>query len=280
MRTAVFTTTWNEAMRLPRWISHYGMAVGSENLWVIDDGSDDGSTERLGAVNVVRRLRERYDERARTALVNNFATDLLSRYDTVVYADVDELLVPVDGSAFGDWLERPHPAVVTAIGMDVMEVPGIDEPLDPMLPLLAQRRHARLNPTYCKPLVARVPILWRPGMHFSDAETAFDGLLLLHTRYAHRAAGLARLVQLRTVEIADSEVFATHWRVQDEAFTDVLDSAALADWRPLNADYLAFWERLLCERLASHPPNAVERIRDLWNNHPSWFTLPDGLRCG
>ena len=89
-----------------------------------------------------------------------------------------------------------------------MEVPGLDAPLDPARPLLVQRRHARLNPTYCKPLVTRAPIRWRPGLHFSDATTAFDDLLLLHTRYADRAQAVVRLAQLRTVDVAYQAAFS------------------------------------------------------------------------
>lgn len=154
-------------------------------------------------MNVVRRPRGVYDERERTRRVSLWATELLQRYDTVVYADADELLVPEDGSSLGEWLARPHPPTVTALGFDVLEIAGLDASLDATRPLLAQRRHARLNPTYCKPLVTRSPIRWRPGLHFSDAATTFDGLLLLHTRYADRVTAVARLAQLRTVQVAD-----------------------------------------------------------------------------
>ncbi|MBE7217135.1 MAG: glycosyltransferase family 2 protein [Caulobacteraceae bacterium] len=276
----VLTTVWNEAARLPRWIAHYGAAVGLENLFVEDDGSDDGSTDGLGAVNVIRRPRGVYDERERTARISAWASGLLGRYDTVIYADADELLVPADGASLREWLARPHPPTVTAIGLDVLDVPGVDAgPLDPTRPLLAQRGHARLNPTYCKPLVTRAPIRWRPGLHFSDAATAFDGLLLLHTRYADRAAAVARLAQLRTVDVADQALFSTHWQAADATITGVLDAAAQAPWRPFTAADRSAWEALLTARLAGAPPNAVNLIRHLWDEHPSWFTLPEGLRC-
>lgn len=279
MSACAITTVWNEAARLPRWIAHYGAAVGFENLLLEDDGSDDGSTADLGEVQVIRRSRGVYDERERTRRVSAWAADLLRRYDTVIYADADELLVPADGSTLGAWLRRPHPGVVTALGFDVMEVPGVDAPLNPRRPLLAQRRHARLNPTYCKPLVTRTPIRWRPGLHFSDAPTAFDGLFLLHTRYADRQAAIARLAQLRTVEVADQANFSFHWKASDAAVTDVLDAAAAAPWRAFTPADQAHWEALLSARLAGNPPNAVNLIRPLWDSHPSWFVLPAGLRC-
>ena len=279
VRACVISTVWNEAARLPRWIAHYGAAVGARNLFLFDDGSDDGGTDGLGEVNVIRRPRETYDERKRTARLNAWADELLKTYDTVIYADADELLVPSGGASLGEWLARPHPPTVTAIGFDVLEVAGVDAPLAPARPLLAQRRHARLNPTYCKPLVTRAPIRWRPGLHFSDADTAFDGLLLLHTRYADRAQAVARLAQLRTVDVAEQASFSSHWRAADSAITQALDAAATAPWRPFTPADQAHWEALLAARLAGHPPNAVNLIRSLWDEHPSWFVLPQGLRC-
>ncbi len=254
MSTCVISTVWNEAARLPRWIAHYGAAVGLQNLFLSDDGSDDGCTQELGPVNVIRRPRGVFDERERTTRLSAWADELLQRYDTVICADADELLVPADGSTLGEWLGRPHPPTVTALGFDVMEVPGLDTPLDPARPLLAQRRHARLNPTYCKPLVTRAPIRWRPGLHFSDATTAFDDLLLLHTRYADRAQAVARLAQLRTVEVADQAAFSFHWKAADSAITDVLDAAARAPWRALTPADARHWEALLQARLAGNPP--------------------------
>ena len=275
----VISTVWNETERLPRWLSHYGAAVGPENLFVVDDGSDDGSTDDIAPVNVVRWPRGRYDNRARVERVSALAAELLGRYRTVVYADCDEFLVPFDGSSLADWLRRDHPPTVTAIGLDVLEVPNADAAFDPARPLLSQRRRARLNPTYCKPLVTRTAIRWRPGFHFSDADVAFDDLLLLHTRYADRGLGLRRLVQLGGIEVEEPEIFATHWKAGAAAFTNVLDQAESAPWRPFEEADMRLWERLLAERLQGHPPNAVSLIRHLWDEHPSWFILPESLRC-
>jgi hypothetical protein len=53
-RIAAVTMAYNEAVFLPVWRRHYGAAVGEHNLFVLDHGSNDGSTDRLGAVNRVR----------------------------------------------------------------------------------------------------------------------------------------------------------------------------------------------------------------------------------
>ena len=278
MSACAITMVWNEAERLPRWIAHYGAALGRENLFVLDDGSDDGSTADLGPANVIRHARRPFDERARAEQLSRFATERLADYRTVVVCDVDELLIPFDGAPLAQALEAAAPEVVTAIGLDVMHKLDSEEPLHAEEPLLAQRRHARLNPTYCKPLVTRAPIRWRPGLHFSDHPIAFSGLLLLHLRYADLASGLARLAQLRQVEVLDQDVFSTHWRGEDAAFTSVLERADTAAYAELTRADIDVWEALLSARLEGSPPNAVERIRHLWDNHPSWFTLPDRLR--
>ena len=119
----------------------------------------------------------------------------------------------------------------------------------------------------------------RPGLHFSDGATAFDGLLFLHTRYADRAQAVARLAQLRTVNVADQATFSFHWKATDSAITDVLDAASHAPWRAFTPADGAHCEALLRKRLAGNPPDAVHLTRSLWDEHPSWFALPAMLRC-
>jgi len=37
------TMVFNERIFLPIWLAHYGVQFGYENLFIIDDGSNDGS---------------------------------------------------------------------------------------------------------------------------------------------------------------------------------------------------------------------------------------------
>ncbi len=54
VRTVAITMVRDERDMLPRWIRHYGNHVGLDHLIVIDDNSQDGSTD--GLLCTVHRL--------------------------------------------------------------------------------------------------------------------------------------------------------------------------------------------------------------------------------
>lgn len=274
METAAFTMVWNEAERLPRWLAYYGGELGRRNLFVLDDGSDDGSTESLHEVNVVRLPRKSaFDELSRVRLVSDFATGLLREFRTIIYSDVDEFIIPKDAGALGAALARSEVPTITTIGFDVMHRSALEPSLLPSIPIMAQRQHARFNATYSKPLVTKVPISWRPGFHFSDQPIAFDGLILFHTRYADLETGLRRLKQSRQVSITD-KLYTTHWNAPDEDFAAPLQRANNAKYQEFSPHSIDVWEDLMLKRLQASPQNAIALIRDLPDLHPSDYRFP------
>ena len=93
-RIAIMTMVYNESTNLPIWIGHYRRTAPSANLFVIDHGSDDGSTAPVSGVTRIPLPRGELDERDRTFLINSLQQGFLRYYDIVIYADCDELLVP------------------------------------------------------------------------------------------------------------------------------------------------------------------------------------------
>ena len=81
MKIAALTMVFNERHLLPIWVHHYGSAIGRENLYVVDDGSDDGSTSGLGDVKVMRRSRGLLDENKRVNMIGGIQAELLTRHD-------------------------------------------------------------------------------------------------------------------------------------------------------------------------------------------------------
>ena len=93
MKIAAITMAFDEPFFLPLWIRHYGEAFGYENLYVIDDGSTDGSAQGLGAANVMRRPRVPFDDQERADLISLIEIELLRTNDAVVYTDTDEFII-------------------------------------------------------------------------------------------------------------------------------------------------------------------------------------------
>lgn len=202
MHIAVMTMVRNESAGLPRWVDYYGSQVGPQNLIVIDDRSDDGSTGNLDAtvlhlpVRATGRQAHRrtagasYDPPAfrKTGLANKLAVALLEVFEAVVFTDVDEFIVP-DPRLYRDlrdFLEKkPDLDVVAPIGLNLTHVPSREPPLRHDAPMLAQRRFVKFMPNMCKPAIKRVPARWTAGTHGCEASYEIQhDLFLIHTKFA------------------------------------------------------------------------------------------------
>ena len=185
MATAAITFVYNELFNLPIWLKHYGSAFGPENTFVVDRGSDDGSTDNLRQVNLIKLPRKKFDEQAKTNFMSSLHRALLNFYDTIVISDCDELLT-TDPTHFGsirDFIDGVDFDYVSAIGIDIVHILNKEAPLDLSTPILAQRQYGRFYSRQCKTLITRVPLSWLPGFHFCDKPPRIDErLFLFHTK--------------------------------------------------------------------------------------------------
>src|ERR1039458_3230137 len=85
MKNAAVTFVYNESFNLPIWIRYFGNQFGNENLFVVDLGTNDGSTDDLGDVNRITLPRDEFDEYAKTNFINFLQQGLLNYYDIVIY---------------------------------------------------------------------------------------------------------------------------------------------------------------------------------------------------
>lgn len=222
--TAVITFVYNEAVNLPIWLRYYGGIFGYRNLFVIDHSSSDGSTENLGSVNKLWLARTELDEHKRCVFMSLFAKGLLEYFDTVIYTDCDELLVP-DLRTYKDlkdYLERSEFEYTAPVGLNLHHVIDQEPPLNLALPILSQRRFATFTAAACKPLVTRVPLVWDTGFHACDRPVRIDpNLFLLHLKSMDYDIGLRRQKLTREMAWAASSMRAghgAHARYDDERY--------------------------------------------------------------
>ncbi|MBV9782259.1 MAG: glycosyltransferase family 2 protein [Acidisphaera sp.] len=224
MTLAAVTMVYNEPDYLPIWAAHYAREVGARHCYVIDHGSDDGSTAGLGEINVVRIPRSPQDEDRRARFVSHFCGALLEWYDRVIHTDADEIALadPRHHTSLVSYCEVRPPEVTTALGFDLPYLAG-DPPYDPSRTVTEQRPWARFHAAMCKPVLIARPVNWPAGFHRADAPVVFDQLYLFHLRWFDRDVGLRRLARTRAQPWADPE--ACWWqRVDDARHLELFDT--------------------------------------------------------
>jgi len=224
VKTAVVTFVYNEAVNLPIWTRYYSANFGAKNLFVVDRGSDDGSTTNLGDVNVIPIPRDEFDEYRKTGFINSLCRALLYVYDTVIYNDCDELVVP-DLSMYAnlqDYMERREFEYVSCIGLNVLHILSQEDPLDLESPILAQRKYAMFGSNQCKASVTRVPLTWAPGFHCCDRPPNFDpNLYLFHNKWMDYSCAMQRQKVNRGSAFSQrtsEQGMGAHWRYNTERF--------------------------------------------------------------
>ena len=191
---------------------------------MVDRGSDDGSTDDLGDVNKITLPHDAFDDQAKTAFINRLQQGLLEYYDTVIYTDADELVVP-DPAVHPDlrmYLERKECDYVSCVGLNVVQILTQEAPLDLTKPLLQQRRFAKFSSAECKPSVSRVPMNWAPGFHCSDKPPLIDPeLFQFHTKWIDYSLSMRRQVVNRDTARSKRNVdqgMGAHWSYDIDRF--------------------------------------------------------------
>jgi len=208
MRYAAMTFVYNENVNLPIWVKYYGSLFGYENLYVMDRGSDDGSTSGLGDVNIIKIPRKPHDEYDKTNMMTSFHAGLTSAYDAVIVTDCDEIIAP-DPARYRDlveYIDKMEADYVNAIGIDILHIITEELPLDLARPILSQRSTGRFHAAECKHLLSRIPMKWLPGLHSSRMPPRFDtDLFILHLKLMDYGFAMGRqVINLGTVWSAAS----------------------------------------------------------------------------
>lgn len=235
MRIAAMTFVLNEFTNLPIWIRHYGGNFGHENLFVVDRGSDDGSTLDLGRINKIRVPRDAFDEHQKTNFLASMQRGLLEYYDAVVYTDCDEIIVPDPARYAGlrQYIETRDFEYATCVGLNIHHVLTREPPLDFTRPILEQRKYAILRVPTCKTAISRIRLNWLPGFHVCDKPPKIDpDLFLFHTRAMDYASLIQRHLFYLQIEWSERSLaanFGAHARyaldrIVREAFLDPINA--------------------------------------------------------
>ncbi len=250
-KVAAITICYNEKDKLDLWARHHTKQVGAEHCYIIDHGSDDGTTTALfdarsrpyPGINIIRLPRTPYDNETRTRAIEHFAGFLLRYYDWAFFTDVDELLVadPEKYTSIADFCNQTALTHVTSIGLDVIHRETAEAPLNCNRLVGEQRAAVRFSASMCKQnLVSSAPT-WSKGFHTSNLPSQFDAIYLMHLRFADAIQGVGRLGVTRKLDWAQTHE-GVHQKVTDDDFVTLLRRMARL---PLVEDALKSSEGLL-----------------------------------
>jgi hypothetical protein len=224
-RAAALTMVRDEAVFLPIWLRYYSRWFAPDDIYVLDNGTSDGSTDGGGFV----RIPAEHDTVDHTWMVRRIEAlqrELLERYAMVLVTDVDEIVAPVpERGALGEYLDRFDEEWVNCLGYELLHVPEQEPPLRLDRPILEQRSHWFFNDGYNKAALATVPLTWKPGFH-GRADQHFNldpDLRLIHLHRMDHGICRERHRTRKRKPWADEDAakgWALHNRISEEAEFD------------------------------------------------------------
>ena len=188
-RIAAITMARNDTFFLSRWIKYYGDQIGTENLYIYLDGTDQETPPNAGAAQITKLphtdMSRSAGDKYRIGKISDLANELLKTYDIVIGCDCDEFLMvdPALNISLADYLSNKKiNTTLSGLGLDVGQHMTHEKPLDTSKPFLAQRAHALLSTRYTKPVVINRPVRWGSGFHSINGHNFHiaPNLYLLH----------------------------------------------------------------------------------------------------
>jgi len=227
-RVGAITMVRNEGAMLHRWVDHYGSQFAADDLIVVDDNSDDGSTNDLDCRVVRIKPITGHFELSRMRLISEHAKQLLRRCDAVLFADADEFIVadPAKYDGLRDFVAgRTGAPAVGVLGLNVIHHTATELDLDFGRSFLGQRRLAKFVPLLCKPSIKWVANPWAAASHgIRDATFQVDPeLFMFHMKFADRAHLKKVGDHRRSMVELDGRAAETGWQFSGDDMVALLD---------------------------------------------------------
>lgn len=188
-RIAAITMARNDTFFLSRWIEYYGREIGTENLYIYLDGTDQEIPENAGAAHITKLphtdMSRSAGDKYRIGKMSDLANKLLKKYDIVIGCDCDEFLIvdPALNTSLAQYLSNTEiHTTLSGLGLDVGQHLTHEKPLDSSKPFLPQRAYALLSTRYTKPVLINRPVRWGSGFHSINGHNFHidPNLYLLH----------------------------------------------------------------------------------------------------
>lgn len=188
-KIAAITMARNDDFFLSRWIEYYGGILGTENLYIYLDGTDQNIPKNADKAHITKlphtNLSRSAGDKYRIGKISDLANELLKTYDIVIGCDCDEFLMvdPALNTTLPAYLSSKQiNTTLSGLGLDIGQHMKYEKPLDTSKSFLSQRGYALLSTRYTKPVVINRPVRWGSGFHSIHGHNFHidNNLYLLH----------------------------------------------------------------------------------------------------
>ena len=171
-KIAAITMARDDEFFLSRWIAYYGKQFGTENLYILLDGTDQKIPKNAGSAHITKLphtpMSRAAGDKYRIGKLSDLASELLETYDIVIGCDSDEFLVvdPATKKTLAEYLSNKKiKSSLSGLGLDIGQNLNCEREIDRDAPFLEQREYALLSTRYTKPVVKVTPKPWGSGFH-------------------------------------------------------------------------------------------------------------------
>ena len=171
-KIAAITMARDDEFFLSRWIAYYGKQFGTENLYILLDGTDQKVPVNAGKANITKlphkNLSRAAGDKYRIGELSKLCTKLLKTYDIIIGCDSDEFLIvdPNTKQTLREYLSNKKiKTSLSGLGLDIGQNMNCELELDRNAPFLEQREYALLSTRYTKPVVKVINAPWGSGFH-------------------------------------------------------------------------------------------------------------------
>ena len=171
-KIAAITMARDDEFFLSRWIAYYGKQFGTENLYILLDGTDQKEPANAGNAHITKLphtpMSRATGDKYRIGKLSELASKLLKTYDIVIGCDSDEFLIvdPNTKKTLAQYLsDKKIKTSLSGLGLDIGQNLNCEKELDIEAPFLEQREYALLSTRYTKPVVKATTAPWGSGFH-------------------------------------------------------------------------------------------------------------------
>lgn len=168
---AIFTVQHDEDFFLPLWIKYYSESFDLRDIYIVAHNTTDITkdilleAESLGINVEYLETNEIFNHDWLNSVVHQKQRDLLKKYDYVVFADCDEIIIPI-GKTLGEFIDEGKYSAYRTFGYNVIE------------------GNMYRDDRYDKTLISAIPLIYSYGYHTADIE--FPANENLHLYHLHK----------------------------------------------------------------------------------------------